>query len=295
MKTLFGYYGSKSKVASLLWHRFGDARVYVEPFGGTLATLLGRPADHKLHRKREVIGDLDCYVAHFWRAIKNDPTAVAHYAFDPVSSLELNARHEWLLEQRATVYESMRTNPGWFDAKIAGWWLWGQHLFIGKHWSNPRLKLTGTVPYTRSWEGYRANEPDQLVRRFSEIATRLRNVVLVQGRWDETVQKGLLDVGRTAKAIKAVLLDPPYTKRSGRRKNLYVCDSMTVGDEAVAWAKVKAKDPTYRIALCGLEGEYDLPGWSVTAWKAGGGTSNAARERIWFSPGCLRLESKVAS
>jgi hypothetical protein len=248
-----------------------------------------------LNRKREVIGDLDCFVAHFWRAIKNDPAGVAHYAFDPVSSVELQARHEWLMAQRESVFTNIRSSPDWYDAKIAGWWLWGQHLCVGKHWCNPRLRFTGTIPFTRAWEGYRADDPQELLLRFNEIGNRLRNVIIVQGTWQETVQKGLLDVGRTAKSVKAILLDPPYTKRSGRQKNLYVCDSMTVGDETVAWAKIKAQDPTYRIAVCGLEGEYDLPNWSVTAWNAGGGTKNAARERIWFSPGCLPFEMEAAS
>lgn len=294
MKTPFSYYGNKSKVAPLLWERFGDARVFVEPFGGALATLLHRPVEHKLHRKREVIGDLDCFVAHFWRAIRNDPAAVSHYAFDPVSSLELNVRHEWLMTQRTTVFESLR-NPNWFDAKIAGWWLWGQHLCYGKHWTNPRLTFTGTIPFVRGWEGYRADTPEQLLQRFTDISIRLRNVVIIQGDWKATIAKGLLDVARLARATKAILLDPPYTKRSGRQKDLYVCDSMTVGDEAVAWAKIKAQDSTYRIAICGLVGEYDLPNWSVTAWNAGGGTKNAARERIWFSPGCLPSEMEAAS
>lgn len=56
-------------------------------------------------------------------------------------------------------------------------------------------------------------------------------------------------------------------------------------------------DPRLRIALCGYDGDHDLPGWSVVKWKAHGGYSsqrsgdpngNPHRERIWFSPGCLR-------
>lgn len=51
------------------------------------------------------------------------------------------------------------------------------------------------------------------------------------------------------------------------------------------------------IALCGYDGEYDLPGWSVLHWKSKGGYSgqseassraraNSKRERVWFSPSC---------
>jgi hypothetical protein len=52
-----------------------------------------------------------------------------------------------------------------------------------------------------------------------------------------------------------------------------------------------------RIALCGYEGEHDMPPtWECVAWKANGGYSsqngegnaNPNRERIWFSPHCGR-------
>lgn len=52
-----------------------------------------------------------------------------------------------------------------------------------------------------------------------------------------------------------------------------------------------------RIALCGYKGEHSMPdGWECVEWKARGGygsqnkngNENAARERIWFSPGCLK-------
>ena len=60
-------------------------------------------------------------------------------------------------------------------------------------------------------------------------------------------------------------------------------------------------DPDYfdaRIALCGYDGEHKMPlRWASVAWKANGGygnqasgrgRANARRERIWFSPHCLR-------
>lgn len=48
-------------------------------------------------------------------------------------------------------------------------------------------------------------------------------------------------------------------------------------------------------ALCGYEGDHDLPSWSRYRWKAQGGyagqgegsNDNAARETIWFFPHCL--------
>ena len=39
----FPYFGGKSRIAHLVWERFGDVPNYVEPFAGSLAVLLGRP------------------------------------------------------------------------------------------------------------------------------------------------------------------------------------------------------------------------------------------------------------
>jgi len=75
---------------------------------------------------------------------------------------------------------------------------------------------------------------------------------------------------------------------------LYVLDSLTVGDHVAAWARTKGKDRSYRIALCGLDGEYDLPEWTLQKWKTQGSGKNKDRERIWFSPGCLALKKEAA-
>ena len=67
-----------------------------------------------------------------------------------------------------------------------------------------------------------------------------------------------------------------------------------------AWALENGKNKDLRIALCGYEGDHNAledAGWDVVAWKANGGygnrsygkgRENAYRERIWFSPHCLK-------
>ena len=49
-----------------------------------------------------------------------------------------------------------------------------------------------------------------------------------------------------------------------------------------------------RIALCGHDGEHnelEAMGWTLETWdKAGGYQGADDRERIWFSPGCLKPE-----
>jgi hypothetical protein len=71
------------------------------------------------------------------------------------------------------------------------------------------------------------------------------------------------------------------------------------------WAIEQGNDPLLRIALCGYEGEHKMPpSWKCVPWKTRGGygsqshglgRENSHRERIWFSPHCLKaLKEKAA-
>jgi hypothetical protein len=136
LRAPFPWFGGKSRAAPLIWGALGDCSNYVEPFAGSLATLLCRP-----HAPRvETVNDLDCYIANFWRAVQRDPEAVAHHADSPVNEADLHARHQWLVD-RAEFRERMKTDPEHFDAKIAGWWVWGICQWIGGGWcSNPEWR-----------------------------------------------------------------------------------------------------------------------------------------------------------
>ena len=98
MKAPFPWFGGKSKVAELVWDRFGDVPNYIEP-------------------STETINDLDCMVANFWRALQNDPDAVAHYADNPVNEADQHARHLWLCSQ-TEFRETMKVDPDYYDASI---------------------------------------------------------------------------------------------------------------------------------------------------------------------------------
>ena len=129
MKAPFPWFGGKSRVAHLVWERFGDVRNYVEPFAGSLAVLLARPGEPKI----ETVNDLDCWIANFWRALQADPEQLAHWADWPVNEADLHARHLWLVKQ-AEFRERMKTDPDYYDVKIAGWWVWGISQWIGSGW-----------------------------------------------------------------------------------------------------------------------------------------------------------------
>lgn len=60
LRAPFPYFGGKSRIAHLVWPRFGDPSNYVEPFAGSLAVLLARPHEPRI----ETVNDACCYVAN---------------------------------------------------------------------------------------------------------------------------------------------------------------------------------------------------------------------------------------
>jgi hypothetical protein len=127
-KAPFPWFGGKSRVAKMVWKRFGDVSTYLEPFFGSGAVFLNRPLPFD---GNETVNDFDGLVANFWRALQADPAAVAKYADWPVNENDLTARHAWLVARKDTLQAKLEGDPDYFDAKIAGWWCWGMACWIG--------------------------------------------------------------------------------------------------------------------------------------------------------------------
>lgn len=128
-------------MAHTVWDALGGVQSYVEPFAGSLAVLLERPAWH--NGTTETVNDRDQFLSNFWRALAYAPDEVARYADWPVNEADLFARHLWLVnEGRRRLAAGMDADPEWYDAKIAGWWLWGICQWIGSGW------CSGTGPHT---------------------------------------------------------------------------------------------------------------------------------------------------
>jgi hypothetical protein len=132
LKAPFPAFGGKSKVASLVWSKLGNPDNYVEPFANSAAVLLLRPDPPKV----ETLNDLDCYIANFWRATKQEPERVVDYADGPVNETDLHARHRWLVlsDDAEAFRQRMRTDPDYYDPKVAGYWCWGLCCWIGSGW-----------------------------------------------------------------------------------------------------------------------------------------------------------------
>lgn len=307
-------FGGKSKVADLVWDRFGDVRNYVEPFAGSLAVLLGRPTEAKI----ETCNDLDCWIANFWRSMQADPEAVASHADWPVNEADLHARHLWLVKQ-TDFRDRMKTDPDFYDAKIAGWWVWGISQWIGSGWCNaphqtgrtkagvhggrkrPRLGndhgrgvLNATVPNQISDLSGVDRREGGLYEWMYQLSDRLRRVRVCCGDW----KRILGPAPTTCIGTTAVFLDPPYAVED--RSDVYGEESRDVAHEVREWAIANGDNPELRIALCGYDTEHAMPkSWEEVAWKANGGFANqskkrtrsqenANRERIWFSPYCIQ-------
>ena len=126
----FPFFGGKRRWAEAVWQRFGYVEVYSEPFAGSLAVLLANPCP----AQREVVADTNGYICNFWRAVSEDPEQVAHYADYPSIHQDLTARHKWLKRWALENGKRVTDDADWFDAKAAGWWVWGMSLWIGGGW-----------------------------------------------------------------------------------------------------------------------------------------------------------------
>lgn len=313
LRAPFPWFGGKSRIAHRVWRRFGKARNYVEPFFGSGAMLLGRPQPFE---GTETVNDADCMLANFWRALQHAPDEVAQHADWPVNEADLHARHLWLVTKKVTTDfpERMKTEPDFYDAKVAGWWVWGCCQWIGSGWCEhpeweqlPHLGDAGMGVHRPSQKlpYLGAGMPDtgargclkpshDLYDYFAALSARFRSVRVCCGDWSRvcgptpTVKQGLT----------AVFLDPPYSDAAGRDESLYASESLIVAHDVREWCLEQGNDPRIRIALCGYEGEHEqleANGWTVDAWKTKGGyasqadhgTPNACKERIWYSPACV--------
>ena len=293
----FPYFGGKANACETVWQAFGIVDNYVEPFAGSAAMLLGAPAGKRV----ETINDADGFVANFWRAVSHDPDAVAAAADWPTNETDLFARHSWLIRQRDAMVERLHADPGFYDAKVAGWWCWGACNWIGSGW------CSGTGPWVHDGErlvdnrklphlgdaGRGDEHPRSAYIRewMATLHTRLRDVRVTCGDW----RRVLKDSVTTRHGLTAVFLDPPYAKGSMD----YGSGGMGLGiaEDVRAWCKANGGDKALRIVLCGHAGEHDellQAGWQARKWTARKGyaltdeaVENSASETVWCSPHCM--------
>jgi hypothetical protein len=243
-------------------------------------------------------------------------------------------------------------DPDFYDAKVAGWWVWGLSAWLGHGWCPadgangdgklphlgpergvlraslhhrlPHLSDAGTgvhrvslsrqIPHLGAERGVlRPSLADAvdgvepwaatarwrvaLTEYMRRLCDRLRRVRVACGDWKRVVRSD--SVLHSFGAPVGVFLDPPYSLDE-RDPGVYTFDS-DISAEVRAWALAHGDDPRFRIALCGYDGEHQMPSsWTVVRWTARGGFGglrrdgvnlNRFRETIWFSPHCLVPEA----
>lgn len=308
LKAPFPWFGGKSRVAQLVWNHVGPVRNYCEPFFGSGAVLLGRPTPFA---GSETVNDKDGFVANTWRAIARDPEGVAHHADNPVNENDLHARHSWLVPQREKLSARLEGDPDYYDAKIAGWWIWGLCCWIGSGWcsgkgpwqsvemedGNRQLVHLGDagrgvnrkrVHLGNAGQGVNRKrvhlgdaddslemaDQNGLVDWMLALAERLKRVRVCCGDWKRIcTNTPTVKQGRTL-----VFLDPPYSAEADRNDTLYSEEDLSVAHDVRRWCLDNQNDPKLLIALCGYDGEHAMPkAWECVQWKAHGGYGSQAK------------------
>tara|TARA_S200002703_G_scaffold47273_1_gene40911 strand:+ start:37 stop:1110 length:1074 start_codon:yes stop_codon:yes gene_type:complete len=301
LKAPFPYYGGKSRAASAVWQALGDVHHYVEPFAGSLAVLLRRP--HLANRPyySETVNDVDGLLVNFWRALRGDPDEVALHASWPVSEADLHARHlailRWRTEERLL---RLMGDADFYDAKIAGWWVWGLCTCVRGVWCNGdgpwvadddgrfvRQPNTGrgvrrSKP-SLSDDGKGVNKPQHRERGLGDphpvtmpktlrwlraLGARLRHVRILNGDWTRAVTRGVTHtLSVRERGVAGVFLDPPYGAEG--IDTVYTHDSSTIAQDVTQWCLEHGDDESLRVVVAGFDVEHTAlteAGWRVVEW-----------------------------
>jgi DNA adenine methylase len=315
------YFGGKRIAAPLIWDRIGNVDSYVEPFIGSASILLARPHEPKL----ETVNDADGMVVNMLRALKHDPDSVAHHADRPVWESDKHAIHSWLVQRKDSLPAKLEGDIDYFDAKIAGYWIWGKATHIGSgfmsgegpwkivdgqllnvgakgdgisrqipHLAGPGQGVNRQLPQIPPRGVNTADNVGAIKEWFRLLSDRFRRVRITCGDWTRILGPSIT----TGNGTCGVVLDPPYDGfedwyREGVEK---------MSTAVRAWCLENADHHDMRIALCGYFEEHDqhIPQtWERVRWKAQGGyglqrkdgeNKNNERETIWFSPHCIKPE-----
>ena len=322
LKAPFPYFGGKGLIADIVWKYLGDVKQYIEPFFGSGAVLLKRPPT-KHTKFYEIVCDKDGFVCNVWRAIQFDPDETAKWCDWPINHADLIARRKSLLENEERLLENLCEDPEWFDAKMAGYWIWCASSWIGSgmlcpnqiphlirgtgiHSKRPHLiRDTGIHskrPHLTHDKGIHSEIPHlthdkgictgNAAQWLNWLSARLRNVKVVCGDWTRVCGGNW----QASNKPVGIFFDPPYATDM-RDKEIYHKESLDVAKDVGDWALKRGDNPDYRIVVCGYEGEHQQlidNGWFVHEWSTGGGYSrkntkgatNRHLERLFISPYC---------
>ena len=177
------------------------------------------------------------------------------------------SRHSWLISQVAELVPRLEGDPDYYDAKIAGWWVWGLCCWVGGRWctgkgpwrvvgrrlvkGNAGRGVSRRMPHIGYGQGVnRVSLDGELIDYLCGLANRIRRVRVCCGDW----RRVLGPTPTTGLGLTAIFLDPPYS-RSERDANIYRVEA-DIAAEVRTWAAEHGQDPQLRIALCGYDTEH---------------------------------------
>ena len=310
LKAPFPYFGGKRKVASYIWERIGRVSNYVEPFGGSLAVLLGRPTPFS---GAETVNDWSCLLINAWRAIQFAPEELAAILVGPAAEVDTESQH-WALITRADELRNKLGDPLYYNVILASYWIKGANEWIGSGWAAEG----GTGPWSwspeRGWmkrvrggnagKGINRQLPhlgdagkgqyDERIEWVSlwllSLKDRLCRVRIACGDFERVLSPS----ATTKLGITGIVLDPPYSDTE------YVYgDSTPVSQRVQSWCLESGNNNLLRIVVAGRGTEHDIlltKGWTRKTWTTNRGYSNSdntgrLEEVLWMSPACIKDES----
>lgn len=293
------WFGGKSRAAPIIWRALGKVSNLVDPFFGSGAVLLSRPRSCWAtpdNPGTETVNDLSRMVSNFWRALSHDPDAVARWCDFPVVETDLHARHRWLMTQLASDFgERMAADPGYFDAKIAGWWAWGACAWIGSGWCDetkaPGAPLSQQLPHMSRDQGINR-------RALSQQLPYLGGGDGGTGRGinRKALSEQLPHLGNAGRGLHRKL---PHLGDAGRgealRAYLHALAARTRGVRVACgdWKRVTGDSVTWRHGLTGVVLDPPYAEGNQQYAAGGTGTNVSADARKWALEAGQRPDMRV--
>lgn len=290
----FVYWGGKRKIAPLIWDILGDVPNYVEPFCGSCAILLARPGGPG---RGELVNDIDANVVNCLRALKHDPGQLAHLCDYPVTEVDMNAWHFWLMEptRRTAFVTHLLADPEYYDLVRAARWLHGINAFIGGGWCRdegmweyhhgsgshlksgivkrthiPHVSTLGTGIHKRMHIPQVGNL-GRGIHKYSLREGQAQTMLQSMLDWFTALQERLRSVRMacgdwtrvvtpaciTGLGLTGIVFDPPYSLEEDRDMRLYVHDDGAVAHAVRAWCLEHGDDPQLKIVMCGYGAIHD--------------------------------------
>ena len=282
-------------MAHLVWAALGQPKHYIEPFFGSGAVLLARPG-HDPRTHVETVNDADGLLCNVWRSLQYDPDGVARWADWPVNHADLMARKRALLASVPHVLDGLASAPEWYDARLAGYWIWAASCWIGSGMTCPGQRphlgnsgkgvhKLGQIPHvTHSGMGvhklgkiphliwYGMGVHKGALRRGPDPERHVQepyntNIYAWFRALSERLRYVRVVCGDWSRVCGGdwqdkigdvgIFLDPPYSDRANRDARAYDQDSLDVAHRVREWAVERGARPTYRIVLAGYAGEHE--------------------------------------